>query len=396
MARVQPISENIHPHVALLVETSLASGRDILRGIVRYIREQGSWSIYHEPRSLEQSVPRWLKHWPGHGIIARIQNQTIAKALAATGVPIVDVLGVIADTGFPLVHVDDAAIGRLGADHLRERGFTHLGFFGFEREMWSQRRQTAFLERSTVHGRTVSCLDVHRRSAFSGSWERFEDDLANWVVRLPKPVGVMIASDQLGPYLMEACRRAGLHIPDDVGVIGVDNDEPLCLISNPPLTSIWPNHVRVGYEAARLLHDLLKGQPTTTAPLFLPPGNVVVRLSTSTLAVADRLVATALRFIRERAWEGIGVEEVVHHVAVSRSLLQKRFQYCLNRTIHEEIVAARLNRAKELLRESDLPLSAVAEKAGFRHQEYMGAVFKAKLGTTPAQFRRDSERDGNG
>jgi LacI family transcriptional regulator len=390
---VEPSSWKARPHVALLVETSLASGRDILRGIARYVREQGPWSIYHEPRSLEQKVPRWLRHWAGHGIIARIQNQAIAASVAAAAIPTVDVLGVVEGAGFPLVHVDDAAIGRLGAEHLRERGFSHFGFFGIEHENWSQRRRQAFVNRAAAWHCSAACLDVPRRTVFSGPWERFEDELADWVVRLPKPVGVMIASDQLGPYLLEACRRAGLHVPEDVGVVGVDNDEPLCLVSDPPLSSIWPNHVRVGYEAARLLHHWMNGQPPSSSPVFLPPGDVVTRLSTNTLAVADRLVAAAVRFIREHACEGIGVEDVVRHVAVCRSLLQKRFQLALNRTVHDEIIGVRLNRAKELLRETELPLSQIAEKAGFRHQEYMGAVFKVRLGITPARFRRDAGLD---
>jgi LacI family transcriptional regulator len=378
--------------VALLVETSLASGRDILRGIARYVREQGPWSIYHEPRSLEQGVPRWLKHWPGDGIIARIQNQAIAAAVAAAGIPTVDVLGVVENTRFPLVHVDDDAIGQLGAEHLREHGFQHFGFFGIERENWSARRRDAFLRQAADWQCRAAVLEAPRRTAVSGSWERFEDELAAWAAGLPKPAGVMIASDQLGPYLLEACRRAGLHVPEDVGVVGVDDDEALCLVSDPPLTSIRPNHIRVGYEAACLLHHLLCGGEAPGQPLLLPPGDVVPRLSTDTLAVADRVVAAAVRFIREHACDGITVEDVVQHVPVCRSILQRRFQSALNRTVHDEVLRVRLNRAKELLRETDLPLPLIAEKAGFRHQEYMGAVFKANLGVTPAHFRRTTRQ----
>jgi len=379
------------PHVALLVETSLASGRDILRGIARYVREQGPWSIYHEPRSLEQKVPRWFKHWAGDGIIARIQNPAIAEAVAVAGIPTVDVLGVVEGTGFPLVHVDDAAIGRLGAEHLHERGFRHLGFFGIQDENWSTRRREAFLRQAADWQCRTALLEVHRRTAASGSWEHFEDELADWIAHLPKPAGVMIASDQLGPYLLEACRRAGAHVPEEVGVVGVDNDEPLCLVSNPPLSSIYPNHVRVGYEAARLLHQLMDGQAPPCRPLLLPPGNIVTRLSTNILAVADRLVASAVRFIREHACDGITVADVVESVAVCRSLLQRRFHAALERTVHDEIIRVRLERAKELLSETDLPLAQIAVKAGFRHQEYMGAVFKARLGVTPGRFRRAAE-----
>jgi LacI family transcriptional regulator len=381
--------------VALIVETSLASGRDILTGVARYVREHGPWAIYHEPRSLEEMVPRWLKNWKGDGIVARIQNKQIAKAVAEVGLPTVDVLGVVADCGFPLVHVDDAAIGTSGADHLLERGFTHFGFLSIERENWSQLRGAAFARRVAERGHVCETLTIARRSAKSGSWERYETELAAWIGRLPKPAGVMIASDQLGTALLEACRRAGATVPDDVGVIGVDNDEPLCLVSDPPLSSIWPNHAQVGYEAAKLLEAMIQGQPAPRQPVYLSPGHIVTRLSTNTLAVADRVVAAAARFIREHASDGINVEDVVRETAVCRSVLQRRFKDVFRRTIHDQIVTARLVRAKELLTETDLPLALIAEKSGFRHQEYMGAVFKQRLRTTPARYRIDSRQEGD-
>jgi LacI family transcriptional regulator len=379
--------------VALIVETSLASGRDILHGIARYVHEHGPWSIYHEPRSLEEMVPRWLKNWNGDGIIARIQNEEIARAVAEVGLPTVDVLGVVPGSGFPLVHVDDAAIGRAGAEHLLERGFRHFGFVSIEGENWSEHRGGAFAQRVVADGHPCDTLKIARRSARSGSWERYETDLAEWLAQLSKPAGVMIASDQLGTALLEACRRAEVSVPDDVGVIGVDNDEPLCRVSDPPLTSIWPNHAQVGYEAARLLDQLMHGEPAPPAPIYLSPGHVVTRLSTNTLAVEDRVVASAARYIREHACTGINVADVVRQTDVCRSVLQRRFKDAFRRTIHDEIVQTRLSRAMELLRDTELPLTTIATKAGFQHQEYMGAVFKQRLKTTPARYRIDSRQE---
>ncbi len=133
-----------HPHVALLIETSLASGRDILRGVARYVREHQPWALYHEPRGLEEFVPRWLRRWKGDGIIARVQTRSMARKLAASGIPVVDVLGVVTDLPFPLVHVDNDAIARLAGTHLLERGFRHFGFLGIEGENWSEQRYTLF------------------------------------------------------------------------------------------------------------------------------------------------------------------------------------------------------------------------------------------------------------
>jgi len=380
------------PRVALIVETSLAPGREILRGVARFVREKGPWSIAHEPRSLEQSVPRWLRRWKGEGIIARVSDQKLARAIAAAGVPTVDVLGVVDGLPFPLVHVDDEAIGRLGAEHLLDIGFRRFGFFGIEGENWSHRRSDAFARRVQAAGCSCLTFTMSRQTARQERWEDSERDLAAWLAALPKPAGLMIASDQLGPHTLEACRTAGVVVPDDLGVIGVDNDGPLCEVSDPPLSSVWPDHRRVGYEAAQLLSQLMQGAPAPRKPVFLPPLEVKARKSTGALAIEDREVAQALRFIREQGCGPIDVEDVVRVVPLSRSVLQRRFRALLGRSVHDEIVRLRLARARELLQETDLPLAEIAERAGFRHQEYMGAVFRRRLHVTPGSLRRSRWR----
>jgi LacI family transcriptional regulator len=370
------------------VETSLAPGREILRGITQYVRENGSWSIAHEPRSLEESAPRWLQRWTGDGIIARVQDAGIAREIAAVGVPVVDCLGVVGDLGFPLVHTDDEAIGRLGAGHLLEKGFRRFGFFGIEGENWSDRRAQAFAAHVAAEGYPCETHRIPWHTAGSQRWQDSERDLASWLAQIPKPAGVMLASDQIGPHILEACRRANVMVPDDVGVIGVDNDEPLCEVSDPPLSSVWPDHRRVGYEAARLLDQLIHGAPPPAAPVLLPPRGVVLRKSTDALAVDDRALSLALRYIREHGCGSIEVSDVVKAVGVSRTVLQRRFRTLLGRSIHDEIVRVRLVRARELLQQTDLPLGEIAERTGFRYQEYMGAVFRRRLRQTPGSIRK--------
>ena len=380
--------------VALIVETSLAPGREILRGIASFIREEGPWSIAHEPRTLEQSVPRWLRTWRGDGIIARVQNQRVARAIAAVGIPAIDVLGVVEGLKFPLVHVDDQAIGRLGAEHLLDQGYRRFAFVGIRGENWSERRAVAFARRVEAAGCTCVGHEVSRQTARQESWEDCGPELTAWLVALPKPAGLMIATDQLGPHTLEACRSNGIVVPDELGVVGVDNDEPLCEVSDPPLSSVWPDHRQVGYEAARLLHSLMRDGTSPTGPILLPPKGVRARMSTNALAVDDLNVGQSLRYIREHACEAIDVDHVVRTVPISRSVLQRRFRDLLGRSIHDEIIRVRLDRARELLQETDLPLVEIAERAGFRHQEYMGAVFRQRLGITPGGLRKRGKHDG--
>jgi LacI family transcriptional regulator len=372
--------------VALMVETSLASGRDILRGIARYVREHGPWSITHEARSLEELVPAWLPKWQGDGIIARVQNRRVAAAVAATRLPAVDVLGIAPGVRLPLVHVDDEAIATAAAAHLLERGFRHFGYVGIGGENWSRRRQDAFARRVRSRGHGCRVLEVRRYAR--ETWEEQEERLTAWVRALPKPAGVMVCSDQRGPQVLEACRRAGAAVPDQVAVIGVDDDEPLCEVADPPLSSVHPDHRRVGYAAAALLDRLMRGARAPRRPLLLPPRGIVARPSTDVLAIEDPDVAAAVHFIRDRACDGIQVDDVVAHVPMSRSVLQRRFRALLGRTIHDEILDARLKRARMLLAETRLPVSAVAEKAGFNHPEYLGVVFRSREGTTPGAYRR--------
>lgn len=394
-AKVRPgASRADPPHVALIVETSLAPGREILRGIARYIREYGPWSTFLEPRSLEETVPSWLSNWHGQGIIARVQNQQIADAVLESKLPAVDVLGVVRDSGLPLVHNDEAQVSAMAAEHLLERGFRHLAFLNRPGEVWSEQRRDAFIK--NVEGRSRSCtvLDMPRHLFRTMHWEDYADDLAAWISDLPKPAGLMLCSDQIGPAALEACRRAGCVVPDEVAVVGVDNDEPLCEVAAPGLSSVWPNHERIGYEAAALLDRLMKGEEAPDQPLYIPPRGLLTRRSTDVMALEDRDVAAAIRVIRERAFDvdGLTIDDVAAEVSMSRSVLQRRFKQAVGRTLHDEMLRVRLNRARELLAETELPIALVAEKAGFRHQEYLGAVFRQRLNVTPAQYRQQNGR----
>lgn len=388
MGRTENVRARTALHVALVVETSLASGRDILRGIARYAREHGPWSLYHEPRSLEESVPGWLRDWDGDGIIARIQNARIAEAVLAAGVPVVDVLGVYRRPELPLAHVDNAAIARLAAQHFLERGFRHFGYCGVEGVNWSEQRRDAFVQAVGEVGETCPVFSFRGRVA----WDDEQDRLAAWVRALPRPCAVMACNDPRGQKILEACRRVGTRVPDELAVIGVDNDEPICAIAHPPLSSVVPDHERVGYEAAALLDRVRAGTAGPGEAVFVPPLGIVARPSSDALALDDREVAQAISFIREHACHGLGVDEVCRELALSRSTLQRRFRAALGRTVHDEIVRVRLNRARELLAETDMSIATIAERCGFVHQEYLGAVFRARLGQSPGSYRRSAGR----
>lgn len=376
------------PKVALLMETSNSCARALLRGIVSYIREHRPWSLYLSEHNRGDQPPRWLDHWKGQGIIARIENAAIADALRRVNVPIVDVSAARIIRSLAWFETDDGAIAHLAAEHLLERGFKNFAYAADERFNWSNWRCEHFQNCVRAAGR--SC-DVYRpKRGFSANEEEQVDDLGNWIRGLPKPVGIMACYDFRGQQVLDICRRIGVAVPDGVAVIGVDNDDMLCELSDPPLSSVMPNTHRTGFEAAQLLDEMMSGKKAKGETHLIPPLGIGTRQSTDVLAIDDRNVARAIHFIRQHACDGIKVKDVLKAVPHSRRLLASRFKKLLGRTPHEEILRVKLNRVKQLLTDTDLPLEEIAERAGFPHVEYLSVAFRREVGTSPSAFRAEN------
>ncbi|HEX3450693.1 MAG TPA: DNA-binding transcriptional regulator [Isosphaeraceae bacterium] len=383
------------PHVALIVETSTAYGRAILSGISQYVREYGPWTVYIEQRSLQDPAPPWLERWAGDGIIARASTPQSARKLAKTGVPTVDLNDQVRGLGLPQIHSDHAAIARLAADHLIDRGFRHFAYFGFPIFEWSVRRQEAFTNHVLAAGHQFHEGLPGRRVHWShqqASWEDEIEGVAQWVKRLPKPLGIMAGNDIRGIQMLDACRRAGVAVPEEVAVVGVDNEELVCLLAYPPLSSVVPDAYRVGYESAALLDQMMKGHPVTEMLRSIPPVSVATRQSSDVTAIANPCLASAMQFIRESACQGIGVDDVLAHLSVSRSVLQRLFRKELGQTILDAITATRMQRVKQLLAETDLSLNDIADRAGFSYVEYLSTSFRHHTGQSPSAYRRKFRR----
>jgi LacI family transcriptional regulator len=373
------------PAVALLIETSNSYARGLLRGVKAYVREHEPWSIYLGEQGRGDSAPPWLARWHGRGIIARIENRRIADAVRRSGKAAVDVSAARLVPSLPYVETDDAAIARAAADHLLERGFKHFAYCGVDPFKWSAYRAEHFAR--YLRERGFDCH--HYRPPRSGpiAWEQQQIALARWLRKLPRPVGVMAAYDIRGRQLLDACRGIDLAVPDEVAVVGVDNDELLCELADPPLSSVVPDAHRAGHTAAALLDRLMRGKLVPPEPVLIPPLGVATRRSTDVLATDDRVLAEAVRFIREHACEGINVVDVLRAVPLTRRVLEARFKDLTGRTPHEQIVKLRLDRVKELLAQTRLPLAVIARRAGFRHVEYLSAAFRRKIGQWPSEYR---------
>ena len=397
MARVVP--RKAPRRVALLMESAVAPRRRMLAGVARYIHEHEPWRIYLKPFDVEKSLPEWVRHWKGDGIIASIWNPE-TEALTEFGIPVVDLVGLIRRPDLSLVHTNDRSVGRLGAEHLLERGFQYFGFVEYPDRFWSVERRRGFADVLRARGAECAVHGIPWPAAGWGgpdTWEQQQREMAEWIRSLPKPVGIMTSTDLMGQQFLEACQRAGVVVPEQVAVIGADNDEEICNLCFPPLSTVIINDHQRGYEAAATLDRLMAGHAPPSGPIYVEPSGVIARASTDIMAIEDELVVAALRFMRDHACDGIGVDDVVARVPTSRSVLERRFRKVVGRSVNNEIVRLRLNRAVELLSGTELTLKAIAHKAGFGTTTYMGVVFRQRLGRTPGSYRHSAAgRRGGG
>ncbi len=382
-------------HVALLIETSREFGRGLLRGVARYKQEHGGWLTYCRPHGLGDMSYTWLRDWRGDAILARITNRRMAASIARLKVPTVNLRGKLADLPFPYVGVDDIAVARMAIEHLLGRGFRHFGFCGYRRgySAAGDRRCDAFVEFARKAGGSAVICNMSDPEPTYGrelrAWKQELATVAKWIRSLPRPAAVMACTDDRGLLVLEACRQVGVAVPDEVAVVGVANDECLCSLSIPPLSSVDVGAEQIGYKAAAVLNDLMDGGKSPGKVLIEPQG-VVCRQSTDTMAVRDHGVAEAIRFIRDHACEPISITDVAAHVHISRSALEQRLKQAIGRTIHKEIQRTRIARVQQMLAETGLPLKQIAYQTGFSSIQYMTRAFRAATRQTPAAYRREN------
>jgi len=376
------------PQVALIIESSVSYGRSILQGIARYMSSHYRWSVYFEQHELGTAPPTWLpfSHWDG--ILCRPTDPALARRFRRMKVPVVDLNDLHEDLKLPWVGSNHRAIGCLGANHFVERGFRNFAFCGFSNELWAAQRRDGFRAVVEKENPPIPVYESPWRGSAVSRWDLEIQHLGRWLKELPKPIGVMACNDARALHLLDACHQAGILVPEEVAVVGVDNEEIFCELCNPPLSSVAPDAERIGYQAAELLDQLMSGQSAPRQRILIEPLRVVTRRSSDTLAIKDRTVAAAIRFINEQALHGCSVTDVVQFVRASRSYLERRFRQHLKRSPQAEIRRVQGSRVKQLLTDTNFTLERISELSGFEHPEYMSVVFKRLYEQTPGQYRK--------
>ncbi len=355
-------------------------------GIAEYVVQKPEWICTHllpDPGGLATFSAMAVD-----GVIAYVEPEYVPQ-IRGRKVPVVDVSNWMIEQPFPRVVPDDYAIGKLAAAYMMDLGLKHFGYRGYELSQFSRLRVRGYSEALATAGFEASIWDpASKPDPRLRTPAGINPSMLTWLVRLPKPAGIFCANDGLACEILDLCRHGKLRVPEEICILGVDDDELLTQISHPPISSIALQTQKIGFEAAKLLDGLMQKRKPPREPLLLPPERVVARQSTNLLAIDDEYVLTALRHIREHIHEQISVEDILDVVPVNRRFLERRFREHLGRTPLQEIRRVRIETAKQLLSGTDLAMPAIARRSGFPNPERLANVFHAVTGMTPTHYRR--------
>jgi LacI family transcriptional regulator len=376
--------------IALCMELTDFYEHGIARGVVRYAKSRPDWRLYGYGWMFRPLTD--LQSWKGDGVIARVETSRDADRIASLGLPVVDVAGAYRRPRFRHVTNDDFLTGAAAAAHLGACGFQRFAFLGVSGTLWSEERRRGFIQGLTAgqFAQAGSALPQFTRGL--GWWENPRESpaaLSEFLSELTLPAALFACNDTTGLRATERAHRLGIAVPEGLAILGVDNEDILCELASPSLSSIMLDCEAIGFRAATAIDAILEGSgPADGSRISVPPREVAERESTRTFSCPDPIVARAVTFIRARAHEGIDVSDVVRIAAASRRSLEMRFRTAMTRTIHEEIVHARLLRARRLLKATTLTVEQVATASGFGVVQRFHTVFRSAVGTSPGEWRR--------
>lgn len=358
--------------------------REFFIGVGQYAGMHHNWRL--DVFKFTSDLPSEISDWPHDGLIVQLFSDRVFESLMRSGKPAVNVSDFRTDWGMPSVYSDNPAIGRMAARHLLEKGFGQMGFFGYAAEQYSRGRRDGFLQECLAAGAVCSVLE-HDSHQPLVQGERLRRTL-RWLEEFPKPVGVVACNDMLARYLVEICLDHGVSVPEQVAVIGVDNSPVACNLVEVPISSVVPDTRRIGFEAAQMLHHLLEGDAAPTRPVLIPPIAVEPRQSSDVIAVDDPDVVRALTVLRSHLADPAILDLVVAEATTSRRSLERRFRLALGRSIMDEVVRERLERAKRLLRDTDWPMMQIAAETGFASLHHLARTFRRLVKMSPSSYRR--------
>ena len=392
------IGQNAH-RVALLFNANKVYDREIVAGIGAYLAStRAAWDLYMEDDF--RCRPQDMESWQGDGIIADFDDPDIAAALSNIRCPVVAVGSSYHEAsdyppGIPYVATDNLQLIRTAFEHLMGAGLPRFALYSMPQNpgnRWAQEREHAF---QTLLLETGAEGQIHRGNAtHARDWQSSQQQLIRWLQELPKPIGIIAVNDVRARHIQQACLAAGLAVPEEIAIVGIDNDPLTRMLSRIPLSSVIQGTEEMGRTAAHLLHRLLRGGRENMPPVLVAPVGMHVAASSQHRPLSNPYVMRARHYIRQYAAQGIKAEQVVDHLGIARSTLDAYFRKELGHTVHDEIMHIKLTRAQELLRERQLSCNRIAVLCGFTSLQYMHAVFRRELGCTPREYQQSQCNSG--
>ena len=380
--------------IGILIERQRTYGRRLCEGIIRFARERTNWTL----RIVDfMNLPQIAHNKDIDGFIARVMDDRAEEQLRATGKPVVDVFFERPRMGFAAADQNALLVGQIAAQHFIEHRFTNFAFCGYNGRSYSDRRRDAFMQcleqnhfPCAVYRTPPSALKDFNNSVVLQERFGFASDhraLRTWISKLPKPVGVFCSHDMRAYHLAEACRSQGLQIPEDVAILGADDDELVCNFSDPPLSSIDQNAFGIGYAAAKTLESMLQNPDVVPSPVLIDPIRLIERESTRIYTVSPPWLSDALIFIRRNISNNITASDVYAAVGKSHTLVDSAFRRTFGTSVQKTIIRTRLEEAKRLIRDTSLTLTEIAAKTGFSTAQYFCSSFSKTFGTSPSAYR---------
>ncbi|HVT82415.1 MAG TPA: XylR family transcriptional regulator [Phycisphaerae bacterium] len=380
-------------HIALAFPLSQAHLQTLARGITDFARTQSRWLLTTGGESATLSIEQ-LHGWRGDGIVAALVRPSevqAARHFMRRGVPVVTIAGAIRrQSGIPRVTVENQAVGRLAATHLLSCGFQRFAFYGLRDVAYSTERHQGFVDGLRAAGHDCTSYWSPHTFGRRRPWQDEVLSVQQWLTRLQAPVGVFAVNDYRARLVVDACELAGLRSPEQVGIVGVDNDKVMCEFTEPQLSSIECDWYRVGQEAGRILQSLMRGEGPAATELLVPPRGVVARASTHVTIVEHPALLLAVNYVRDHLHEIFGVERLLEVSGVSRRKLEQAFQAELGMSPYQYLCSKRIEKAKGLLQiQPPLKLSEISRQCGFHDQRRFRLVFCRLEKISPAEFRKD-------
>ena len=382
-------------NILLLIETSRIFGRDLIQGITQFATETKQWNLFLCDQITAIKNEKWLGGWKGDALIARAYDKNIKRFFDGFDGPKIN-LSSDGKNSTLYVRLDNEQCGRLAVEHFQKRGYRNFAFFSMGHTYWSRYRYDCFHNALEQYGFSCHlCPQAQRRNSLMLPtlwWQGSDDSVLAWIESLPKPIAVFCAYDNHAFYLANLCNIYGVAVPENVALLGVDNDLSLCLTTSPPLSSIDPNARQIGYESAILLDTMLTGRCLPKLPIVVQPSGIVARQSTDNIAIDNPILAHALRMIRHDDAQHLRVADLVRELCVSKGTLNTLFRKHLNCSPLEEILRVRMERAKELLCNTIMPIGKISVLIGYETPEYFSRAFTREVGLSPQKYRFTFQR----